>query len=130
MLQKIIFNMAPWQKLLFKVFGYIFICFMTLGFLLSIAAFMIVRIDTPDYVIIPLTTFLLTFASFTDSFLLAKSFKEKGLLTGVYIGVIFSAIVICMAFYYGSFAFTNIFITKIAAVILAGMAGGLLGVYI
>ncbi len=128
MLQKIIFNMKPWQKFLLRTTGFIVFCIATLGFIRSVAAFMIVKVDTPEYILLPLTTLLLTFSSFTDSFLLAKSFKENGIQTGLTVGLIFVAIVIMLSLYYQTFSFTNIFLTKVTAILSAGVLGGILGV--
>ena len=128
MLQKFLLTSQPWQKLLVKAITFIFTCVATLGFFLCITAFIIVRIDTPEYVLIPLTTCLLTLSSFLDSLLLAKSFKENGLLIGLSTGAIFTAIVIVLAVYNQSFAFTSLLVTKLASVLLAGMLGGILGV--
>ncbi len=107
---------------------FISVCIATLGFLLCIAAFMIIRIDTPDYVLIPLTTLLLTFSSFIDSFLLAKVMRENGIIVGVSVGTIFTAIVIFLALYHGTLAMTGLFFSKITAVLFAGALGGIIGV--
>lgn len=104
------------------------LCISTLLFLLCIAAFTITRIDTPEYVLIPLTTILLTVSSFLDSFLLGKVFKEKGIAIGFTVGLIFCTLIILLAVYYDTLAFSEIFITKISAVLFAGICGGILGV--
>lgn len=104
------------------------VCAATLVFMLCISAFMIIRVDTPDYVLIPLTTVLLTFSSFIDSFFLAKAMKENGIITGITIGIIFTVIVILLAVYYNTLSFSTIFFSKVSAVILAGILGGILGV--
>ena len=77
MLQKILISAKPWQKNIANIILYIMVCISTITFLLCIAAFTIVRIDTPDYILVPLTTLLLTVASFLDAFLLGKIYKEK-----------------------------------------------------
>lgn len=91
---------------------------------------MITSIDTPEYILVPLTTILLTLSSFIDSFLLAKVQKEKGIAIGFSTGIIFSVIVITLAIYHNSMVFTGIFFSKIFACILAGTLGGILGVNI
>ncbi|MBQ8603716.1 MAG: TIGR04086 family membrane protein [Oscillospiraceae bacterium] len=128
MLQKLLFSSQPWQKYLVKIIAFILFCAATLGFLLCIAAFMIIRIDTPEYVLIPLTTVMLAFTSFIDSFLLAKIMKENGLVTGLAVGMIFVIMVIALGLYHKTFALTGLFFSKVAAVLLAGAMGGILGV--
>lgn len=128
MLQKFLLTSQPWQKTLVKTVAFAVTCVATFGFMLCITAFIIIRVDTPEYVLIPLTTALLTFASFLDSFLLAKSFKENGIIIGISTGAIFVAIVILLAVYNRTFAITSLLITKLTAIMLAGMLGGILGV--
>ncbi len=128
MLQKFLLTARPGQKFAAKAAGYLVTCVATIGFLLCITAFVIVRVDTPDYILIPLTTALLTFSSFTDSFLLAKIFKEKGMAIGLSIGVIFAALVIMLALYNNTFAVTELLITKLTAIMMAGLLGGIIGV--
>ena len=89
---------------------------------------MLVQVDTPDYVLIPLTTMILALSSFIDSFIISKVLKENGLVTGFAIGLIFTGITIALAIYYGTFTITSLFATKTAAVLSAGMFGGILGV--
>ena len=113
---------------LFKILSFSILCIFTLVFFLCIAAFAIMKIDTPEYVLIPLSTILLTASSFLNSFAVGKVFKEKGIVLGITIGSIFSILITLLAFYFGTFAFTQIFITKISAVMLAGLLGGIIGV--
>ena len=120
----------PWQKYLINFVVYIMLSIATLAFFMCIAAFTITRIDTPDYILIPLTTIILTCASFTDAFLLGKVYKENGFITGLSIGLIFCGIIILVALNYGIFAFTNLFLSKAAAVLFAGILGGIAGVNI
>ena len=120
----------PWQKYVISTIAYIVLCISTLIFILCIGAFMITRIDTPDYVLIPITTIMLTVAAFIDSFLLGKIYKENGLVTGMTVGVLFCCIIIVIALHYNTFAITNLLISKIAAVLLAGILGGITGVNI
>jgi len=89
---------------------------------------MIIRVDTPDYILIPLTTLLLTFSSFIDSFLLAKVMKENGIIIGISVGAIFTAIVVLLAVFHGTLAMTGLFFSKITAVLFAGALGGIIGV--
>ena len=128
MLQKFMLSAKPWQQFLIKFLSFTMLCISTLLFLLCIAAFTITRIDTPEYVLIPLTTILLTVSSFLDSFLLGKVFKEKGIAIGFTVGLIFCTLIILLAVYYDTLAFSEIFITKISAVLFAGICGGILGV--
>ncbi len=130
MLQKFMITARPWQKYMINFAIYIMLCIATLGFILCIGAFAITRIDTPDYILIPLTTIMLTCASFTDAFLLGKVYKENGFATGLAVGLIFCAIITLVAVKYGIFAFTNLYISKAAAVLFAGILGGIAGVNI
>ncbi len=118
----------PWQKFIFHAISYLCFCIATLGFLLCIAAFAITKIDTPEYILIPLTTILLTFTSFLNSYALGKVFKEKGIAIGCSVAAIISIIIIALAVYFETFSFSNILYTKIASVFLAGVLGGILGV--
>lgn len=128
MLQKFLLTLQPWQKYLIKAVTFVAVCIATLGFMLCIAAFMIIRIDTPDYVLIPLTTILLTLSSFIDSFMLAKVMRENGIVIGVSVGAVFTVLVILLAVYHGTLALTGLFFSKITAVFFAGALGGILGV--
>lgn len=130
MFSKFLVTARPWQKYLFYLFTYIVLCITTLIFLLCIAAFTITRIDTPDYILIPITTVLLTCSSFIDSFLLGKTYKEKGFITGIAVGLIFSCLITLIAIKFGLFSFNEIYISKICAVMFAGISGGILGVNI
>ena len=128
MLQKIMLSAKPWQQFLLKLLSFILLAIATLLFFLCLAAIGITRIDTPEYILIPLTTILLTVSSFLDSYRLGRVFKEKGMVIGIIIGTIFSVLIIALAVYFKTFAFTKIFATKITAVMLAGIFGGILGV--
>ncbi len=130
MLQKFMITARPWQKILIRSIGYLMLCIFTIIFLLCIAAFMITRIDTPDYILIPLTTIMLTVAAFIDGFLLGKVYKENGFITGLAIGAIFCCLIVIIAFHYNIFAFTSLFLTKIIAVMSAAVLGGVAGVNI
>ena len=119
---------SPWQKYLIYSVIYVSLCIASLITVLSVAAFTITRIDTPDYILIPLTTVLVTASSFVDSFLIAKTFKEKGALIGLSVGLIFCAIITRISFYYGLFSINRIYLTTLASVMLAGVCGGISGV--
>ena len=92
------------------------------------AAFVIIKVDTPEYVLIPLTTVMLTFSAFIDSFILGKIFREKGIVIGITISVIFILLITAVACYYQTFSLTNILFTKYSAVTFASVTGGILGV--
>ena len=128
MLQKFMLSAKPWQQFLLKLLSFILLAIATLLFFLCLAAIGITRIDTQEYILIPLTTILLTVSSFLDSYRLGRVFKEKGMVIGIIIGTIFSVLIIALAVYFKTFAFTKIFATKISAVMLAGIFGGILGV--
>ena len=128
MLQKFMLSAKPWQQFLIKFLAFTMVCVFTLLFFLCIAALGITRIDTPEYVLIPITTILLTASSFLDSFLLGKIFREKGIVIGFIVGLIFCLLIILLSIHYNTLAFSEIFITKISAVLLAGVCGGILGV--
>ncbi len=130
MFSKFLVTARPWQKSLVYLVTYLIVCVATLIFLLCIAAFTITRIDTPDYILIPITTVLLTCSAFIDSFLLGKTYKEKGVIIGLAVGMIFTALITLISFKYGLFSFNEIYISKICAVISAGILGGILGVNI
>ncbi|MEG1862792.1 MAG: TIGR04086 family membrane protein [Oscillospiraceae bacterium] len=118
----------PWQKIIVNIFIFLSVCLATIGFLFCCAAFLIVKIDTPEYVLVPLTTGLMTFACFLDSFLLSKLFKENGMIIGLAAAAISILLIVSSALIYGTFTLSNIFLTKVFAIILAGALGGILGV--
>lgn len=128
MLQKFLISARPWQKYLIGIVSFVLLCIATILFMLCIAAITITKVDTPEYILIPITTILLTASSFLDSFLLGKIFKEKGFLLGICIGFIFSVMIVLLSYKFGTFAFSEILYTKLASVILAGICGGVLGV--
>ena len=96
--------------------------------MLCMGALIITNVDTPDYILIPLSTILITMASFLDSFVIAKLFKENGLFVGLVIGLIFALLIVIIALVHSSMAFTSLFISKIRSVIAAGLIGGIIGV--
>jgi len=128
LLQKFILSASERQKLLLKIISFVLICVATFGFMLCITAFIIVRVDTPEYVLIPLTTGLLTFSSFINSFFLAKIFKENGIIIGCTVSGIYVCFIIISAVLYGTFSLSEILVTKVSAIIIAGVLGGILGV--
>lgn len=128
MIQKFMVTARPWQRYLIGLITFLMVSLATLVFMLCIAAFMLTRIDTPDYILIPLTTVMLTVSSFLDAFLIGKVQKENGILIGLSIAAIFSMLIIVVALHYKTFQLSSIFISKIAAVIFAGIAGSIAGV--
>lgn len=127
-MQKFILSLHPWQKIMLQGICFVFTCVATGLFFLCGGAFYITNVDTPEHILIPLTTVLITLASFLDSVLLAKIFREKGIVIGLCTGTIFSLIIVIISAWYGNIAFTSIFVTKILSVIFAGILGGVLGV--
>lgn len=128
MLQKLMLNQKTWQKVVMHTVIFLTVCTATFGFLLCCGALVIVRIDTPDYVLVPITTALMTFSSFIDSFLLGKVYKENGLIIGAATGGLFVLIIVILALFYRSFALTPLLLSKVCAVMAAGLLGGILGV--
>ena len=122
------FSATPWQKYLLGLFSFMLLGIATIGFMLCMAAFVIIRVDTPEYVLISLTTVMLTFSAFIDSFILGKIFREKGIVIGITISVIFIFLITAVACYYQTFSLTNILFTKYSAVTFASVTGGILGV--
>ncbi len=130
MLQKILISKTSTQRLIIKIIIGLVLSFVSFGFLLCVVSFFIINVDTPQYILIPITTAMLTFASFLDSFILAKVFKENGLFIGVFVSLVFIIIFISCAVISNSFSLTNLFFTKVVAILLSGVIGGLLGVSI
>ena len=128
MLYKLLLNRKPWQIYAIKIIIFFLLCIATILFFFCITAFVLVQIDTPEYILIPLTTTLLALSSFIDSFIISKVLKENGLFTGIFIGFVFTLITIALSLYYKTFALTSLFLTKTAAVLFSGMFGGILGV--
>ena len=128
MIQKFMVTARPWQRYLIGFITFLMVSLATLVFMLCIAAFMLTRIDTPDYILIPLTTVMLTVSSFLDAFLIGKVQKENGILIGLSIAGIFCMLITVVALHYKTFQLSSIFISKIAAVLFAGIAGGIAGV--
>ena len=64
------------------------------------------------------------------SFILAKTYKEKGFITGMAVGLIFTCLITVVSFKYGLFSFNEIYLSKICAVMFAGILGGVVGVNI
>ncbi len=130
MLQRIMMAQTNLQKFITKSIIGLIVSFATFGFFICVLSLIIIRVDTPQYILIPITTGILTFASFIDSFLLAKIFKENGLLIGLLTGFVFVVILLVCAFSMQTFSFSSLFFTKFFAIMLAGALGGLLGVII
>ncbi len=127
-MQKLLISKTNTQKLIIKILLSILVCVMSFGFLISVFSLIILRFDTPQYILIPITTGILIFASFLDSFILAKLFKENGLFIGVFVSFVFVVLFIVCAVLSDSLSFTNIFFTKIISILLAGTLGGIAGV--
>lgn len=127
-MQKFMLSLSPAQKSLLQAVFFVIICVLTGGFFLCARAMFISNVDTPEHTLIPLTTVLITLASFLDSLFLAKIFKEKGFLIGGRVGGIFRRLIVLLSLYYGNFAVSGILITKVSAVLFAGILGGILGV--
>ncbi len=130
MLLKFLISKTSTQKLIIKIIICLILSFFTFGFLLCAFSLIILQFDTPQNILIPITTGILTFSSFIDSFILAKVFKENGLIIGVFISLVFIMIFIVCAVVSSSFSLTNLFYTKVISIFLAGVLGGLIGVSI
>ena len=128
MLQKFMLSQNKAGQMAIHFITFMAVCAATFGFLMCCVAFVIVRVDTPDYVLIPLTTAILTCSAFMDSFLLSKVFKENGRIIGLCTALIFVFFVLVVSFSNKSFALTNILLSKVCAIAFAGLLGGILGV--
>ena len=99
-----------------------------MGVILCIAALAITKVDTPEHLLIPLTTILITLSSFLGSFILSKLFRENGLLVGSCVSAVFTVMILIMSFAYSTFNISGLLFSKLAAVFTSGILGGILGV--
>lgn len=128
MFKKLNLTMPDWQKNIIKIVSFVIICLFTFLIFMSVGAVIITKIDTAESFLIPFTTVLCAVSSFTDSFILSKIKRENGLIIGLSTGIVFCIIILVLSKYYNSFHITPLLGTKIAAIIISGALGGILGV--
>ena len=97
--------------------------------LLALLAFILGKMETLPKGIIPVLTIIVScVAVFFGSFIASLMLKEKGLVNGLIIAFIFSAIVLSIAFFTYEAEFGLSGITKLSAIFISGILGGILGV--
>ena len=97
--------------------------------LLALLAFILGKMETLPKGIIPVLTIIVScVAVFFGSFIASLMLKEKGIVNGLIIAFIFSAIVLSIAFFTYEAEFGLSGITKLAAIFISGILGGILGV--
>lgn len=97
--------------------------------LLALLAFILGKMETLPKGIIPVLTIIVScVAVFLGSFIASLMLKEKGIVNGLIIAFIFSAIVLSIAFFTYEAEFGLSGITKLAAIFISGILGGILGV--
>ena len=97
--------------------------------LLALLAFVLGKMETLPKGIIPVLTIIVScVAVFFGSFIASLMLKEKGIVNGLIIAFIFSAIVLSIAFFTYEAEFGLSGITKLAAIFISGILGGILGV--
>lgn len=130
MLGKFLIAQKPSVQTAIKAIILIVSCTLSILLLFCITAVIIVKIDTPDTILVPLTTILFALAAFGISFLFAKSKKENGFIIGIRIGIVFFAMIVLIALFTAQFKLSNIFFTKFFTIMISGALGGVLGVNI
>lgn len=130
MLGKFLIAQKPSVQTAIKAIILIVSCTLSILLLFCITAVIIVKIDTPDTILVPLTTILFALAAFGISFLFAKSKKENGFIIGISIGIVFFAMIVLIALFTAQFKLSNIFFTKFFTIMISGALGGVLGVNI
>lgn len=97
--------------------------------LLALTALILGKMETLPKGAIPVLTILIScVAVFLGSFIASLMLKEKGIINGMIIAFLFSAIVFAIAFFTYEAEFGVSGITKLAAIFISGILGGILGV--
>ena len=97
--------------------------------LLALLALIIGKMGTLPKQAIPVLTVIVSCAAvFAGSFIASLMLKEKGIVNGLIIAFLFSSIVLCIAFFTYEAEFGLSGLTKLAAIFLSGILGGILGV--
>ena len=128
MLQRIIFDKSDVIKIICKIFIVFIICFATATILFCIAAIIISGINFSYDILPAVTASILAFSAFADGFLISRWNKENGLLWGVLVGIIVTAILIAISFKCGTISPSGQLIVKSLINMFAGAIGGIIGV--
>ncbi|MEG0019332.1 MAG: TIGR04086 family membrane protein [Oscillospiraceae bacterium] len=115
-------------KTVCKIISLLLFCFATIFILFCIAAVIITKTDFSYSIIFPVTTALFSGAAFIDSFIVSRLIKENGLAIGIIIGIIIFSAVLIMSIWFKQFKISGIMFTKLTAIMLSGIIGGVLGV--
>lgn len=106
----------------------LFTVLLTAG-LLALLALILGKMGTlPKQTIPVLTVIVSCVAVFLGSFIASLLLKEKGIVNGLIIAFLFSSIVLCIAFFIYEAEFGLSGLTKLAAIFISGILGGILGV--
>ncbi|MEG1896141.1 MAG: TIGR04086 family membrane protein [Oscillospiraceae bacterium] len=111
-----------------KIISLLLFCFATIFILFCTAAFVITKTDFSYGIIFPVTTILLSLASFIDSFVISRIVKENGFVIGLVVAAIIFSLVLCVSLYFKQFKLSAIMLTKLSAIVLSGVIGGIVGV--
>lgn len=97
--------------------------------LLALLAFIFGKMGTLPKQIIPVMTVIIScIAVFLGSLFASMMLKEGGIINGLIIAFLFSSIVLCIAFFTYETEFGLSGLTKLAAIFISGILGGILGV--
>lgn len=97
--------------------------------LLAITAFILSKMETLPKSMIPvLTTIVSCAAVFLGAFSASLQLKERGIVNGLIIAFLFSSVVLTIAFFTYEAEFGLSGVSKLAAVFISGILGGVLGV--
>lgn len=115
-------------KIIGKVLSLMLFCFITVLLFFLIAAFVITKTDFSYEMLATITTILLSAAAFLDSFVVSRFIKENGLVIGAIIGTIIFVFVLIASLSLGQFRLSSMLFTKLAAIVISGVIGGIIGV--
>ena len=97
--------------------------------LLALMALILGKMETLPKGIIPVLTIIVScVAVFLGAFIASLMLKERGIINGLVIAFLFSAIVLSVAFFTYETEFGLSGVTKLAAIFISGILGGILGV--
>ena len=97
--------------------------------LLALLAFILGKMGTLPKQAIPVLTIIVSCAAvFLGALFASMMLKEKGIVNGLLIAFFFSAILYCIAFFTYEVEFGLSGLTKLAAIFISGILGGILGV--
>ena len=124
---KNIFNKFEIFKTTFKILILSSLCIVITLMIASAISVVILKTDFNYDALIIISGGILAVSAFSNSYMISKWQKEKGLICGVLVASILSVFIIVINVING-YTFTPIFLTKLSVIFISASAGGIIGV--